>query len=84
MVSTDNGTSWGAEQRIEDDPGLSLHPDLAAVNENVHVVWRQDSGLDGPGIYYSRGEEVSAIYDGEGNRRILYSGLIQIHLIPKL
>ena len=61
MVSTDNGTSWGAEQRIEDDPGLSLHPD-------VHVVWRQDSGLDGPGIYYSRVEEVSAIYDGEGNQ----------------
>ena len=22
-----------------------------------HVVWRQDSGLDGRGIYYSRGDE---------------------------
>jgi hypothetical protein len=68
MISTDNGTSWGEEQRVEDDSGLSLYPDLAVANENVHLVWRQDSGMDGPGIYYSRWEEESAIYDGEGNQ----------------
>jgi hypothetical protein len=67
MLSTDNGGSWCNEQRIEDDPGLSLYPDLAVVNENVHVVWRQDSGMDGPGIYYSRWEEESATNDEEGN-----------------
>jgi hypothetical protein len=68
MLSTDNGTSWGNEQRIEDDPGLSLHPDIAVIDGIVHVVWRQDSGMDGRGIYYSRWEEESAIGDIEGNQ----------------
>lgn len=36
---------------------MSLAPDLAVVNETMHVVWRQDSGLDGRGIYYSRWDE---------------------------
>jgi hypothetical protein len=61
MLSEDNGTTWGEQQRVEDDPGMSLAPDLAVVNETVHVVWRQDSGLDGRGIYYSRRDEISEI-----------------------
>jgi hypothetical protein len=61
MLSEDNGTTWGEQQRIEDDPGMSLAPDLAVADETVHVVWRQDSGMDGRGIYYSRWDEVSEI-----------------------
>lgn len=61
MLSEDNGTTWGEQQRIEDDPGMSLAPDLAVVDETVHVVWRQDSGLDGRGIYYSRRDEILEI-----------------------
>jgi hypothetical protein len=61
MLSENNGGNWGEEERIEDDPGMSLAPDLAVVNETVHVVWRQDSGMDGRGIYYSRRDEVSQI-----------------------
>jgi len=68
MVSTDNGTSWGDEQRVEDDPRLSLYPDLTVVNEKVHVVWRQDSEMDGQGIYYSRWEDESAIGDTGRNQ----------------
>ena len=61
MLSEDNGTTWGEQQRIEDDPGMSLAPDLAVVGDNIHVVWREDSGMDGRGIYYSRWDEVSEI-----------------------
>ena len=61
MHSTDNGLTWEDEHRVEEDPGQSLNPDLAVVDETVHVVWRQDSGLDGPGLYYSRRDEVSEI-----------------------
>ena len=61
MRSTDNGLTWEDEQRVEEDPGQSLYPDLAVVDETVHIVWRQDSGLDGRGIYYSRWDEVSEI-----------------------
>ncbi len=61
MQSTDNGLTWEDEQRVEEDPGQSLNPSLAVVDETVHVVWRQDSGLAGPGLYYSRRDEVSEI-----------------------
>jgi hypothetical protein len=61
MLGEDNGNTWGEQERIEDDPGISLAPDLAVVGETVHVVWRQDSGLDGRGIYYSRRDDVSEI-----------------------
>ena len=61
MLSEDNGTTWGEQQRIEDDPGMSLAPDLAVADETVHVVWRQISGPDGSGIYYSRWDEISEI-----------------------
>ncbi len=62
MRSIDNGLTWEDEQQVEEDPGQSLNPDLSVVNEIVHVVWRQDSGLDGRGLYYSRWEdEVSQI-----------------------
>ena len=57
MRSTDNGLTWEDEHRVEDDPGQSLNPDLFVVDETVHVVWRQDSGLDGRGLYYSRWED---------------------------
>ena len=57
MHSTDNGLTWEDEQRVEDDPGQSLNPHLAVVDETVYVVWRQDSGLDGRGIYYSRRDD---------------------------
>ncbi len=57
MRSIDNGLTWEDEQRVEEDPGQSLNPDLAVADETVHVVWRQDSGLNGRGIYYSRTDE---------------------------
>jgi hypothetical protein len=68
MLSEDNGITWGNQQRVEDDPGMSLAPDLALSEENVHVVWRQDSGMDGPGIYYSRWENESAVWDNKANQ----------------
>jgi hypothetical protein len=55
MLSTNNGLSWEEEQRIEDDPGMSLTPDLAISGSNVHVVWDDRRPNDpGRGIYYSR------------------------------
>jgi len=68
MLSSDNGISWGPEQTVENDPGMSLSPDLAIGNENIHVVWRQDTGMNGRGIYYSRLEQESAIGDTEENQ----------------
>jgi hypothetical protein len=68
MMSSDNGISWGPEQTVENDPGMSLAPDLALSEENIHIVWRQDTGMDGRGIYYSRWEDESAIDDTEHNQ----------------
>jgi hypothetical protein len=69
MASYDNGITWGAEQRIDDDSVMSHTPDLAVTGDNVHVVW-DDRRLNDPGrgIYYSRWEDESAIYDREGNQ----------------
>jgi hypothetical protein len=61
--------SWGAEQRIDDDPVMSHTPDLAVTSGNIHVVWDDRRLYDpGRGIYYSRWEEESATYDEEGNQ----------------
>jgi hypothetical protein len=62
--STDNGLTWGEEQRVEDDPGSSEDPDLAVIGENIHLVWADFGQTSGSGIYYSRWEEgVGIDYD---------------------
>lgn len=69
MASYDNGTTWGTEQRVDDDPMESFTPDLCLSGDNIHVVWDENRPYDpGRGIYYSRWEEESAVGDTYGNQ----------------
>jgi hypothetical protein len=56
-ISTDNGISWGDDQRIEDDPGESRYPDIAVTQSNVHLVWNDFRDDPGYGVYYSRWDD---------------------------
>ncbi len=40
--STDRGASWGADERLTHDPGVSGYPSLAVSGTDVHVVWFDD------------------------------------------
>lgn len=50
-LSTNNGETWGDEERLSDAECSSYNPSVALSGENVHVVWEAYS--DGRyGIYY--------------------------------
>lgn len=51
--STDNGTTWGPDVRLTNNPARSVKPTLGVSGSNVHVVWedRRDGNDE---IYYKR------------------------------
>ena len=63
MLSTDNGISWGEEQRVDDDSSSSQFPDLAVVGENRYTVWSDRREDPGHGVYFSKWEEEVGIED---------------------
>jgi hypothetical protein len=40
--SSDNGSSWGPETRLTDDPNLQLFPSVAVSGQEVHLVWEDE------------------------------------------
>jgi hypothetical protein len=53
VLSSDNGYSWGPQERVEDDWGVSFNPDVAVTLGTVNVVW-DDRRTFWHGTYYSR------------------------------
>ncbi len=50
--STDNGTTWDAEQRLTDDNYMSRNPCVAVCSSNVYVAWASDTV--GRELYFQR------------------------------
>jgi len=51
--SLDNGTNWGTEIRLTDNPSESREPSIAVSGSYVHVVWHDDRDGNWE-IYYKR------------------------------
>jgi hypothetical protein len=51
--SIDNGTSWGADLRLTNNPSESREPSVAACDSIVHVVWHDDRDGNWE-VYYKR------------------------------
>jgi hypothetical protein len=52
--SSDGGTSWGADQRLTDNPANSQFPSVAVSGSLVHVVWWDARNWNNDEIYYKR------------------------------
>jgi len=65
MLSTDNGLSWGDEQRVDDDPDRSESPDIGVNGEDRFIVWSDRRYWPGPGIYFTRWEPEVLVDDEE-------------------
>jgi len=52
-LSTDGGTTWGADLRLTNNSAFSWMPCIAVSSSNVHVVW-QDNRDGNYEIYYKR------------------------------
>ncbi|MCK4655260.1 MAG: hypothetical protein KAU01_12530 [Candidatus Cloacimonetes bacterium] len=59
--SPDNGTNWGADIRLTDDPGWSWFPHIAVSGSNVHVVWYDDRDGNWE-IYYKRSTDAGTTW----------------------
>ena len=57
--SLDDGSSWGPDVRLTDNPSESREPSVAASGSYVHVVWHDDRDQNWE-IYYKRGATPSA------------------------
>jgi hypothetical protein len=67
MLSTDNGFTWGEEQRVDDDLARSESPDIAISGENRFIVWNDRRYDPGPGVYLCRWEPGVSIEDMDNN-----------------
>jgi len=67
MLSTDNGLSWGEEQRVDDDPARSEQSDIAVSGENRFIVWNDRRSDPGPGVYLSCWEPEVSIEEKNNN-----------------
>ena len=57
--SLDDGTNWGPDVRLTDNPSESREPSVAVSGTYVHVVWHDDRDQNWE-IYYKRGAMGSA------------------------
>lgn len=62
--STDNGTTWGNEVRITNDPQFSLNPSIAASGNTVVAVW-DDYRFNNAEIMYKRSTDGGNTWEGE-------------------
>ncbi len=60
--STDNGQTWGTDERLTNDGADSYYPSLAASGQNVHLVW-QDMRDANEEIYYKVSNDCGASWD---------------------
>jgi len=51
--STDDGTNWGADTRLTDEPQTSAYPSIATSGDNIHIVWFDGRDFNWE-IYYKR------------------------------
>jgi hypothetical protein len=66
MLSSDNGITWGEEQRVDDDPERSQTPAIGVSGENRFIVWGDHRlYVPGPGIYFSRWEPDVSVDESE-------------------
>ncbi len=56
--STNNGSTWGNDIRLTNNPSYSLYPSLSASGNYIHAVWEEyrDNGATGE-IYYKRSSD---------------------------
>jgi hypothetical protein len=68
--STDNGTTWGVDVNLSNEPNMSWYPSVAVSDSNVHVVW-QDYRDNNYEIYYKRSTDSGASWGTD--TRLTYS-----------
>ncbi len=62
--STDNGASWGADQRLTNNSAWSQSPSIGVAGANVHILW--DENRDGNGeVYYKRSTDNGQTWGGD-------------------
>jgi hypothetical protein len=63
-LSTDNGATWTADQRITNTPGNSDYPSVTLQDSFVHVVWMENDGGEWE-VYYVRSTDYGATWSEE-------------------
>ena len=64
--SGDNGTTFGSLENLSNTPGNSTDPEIALYNNNVYVVWSDDSTGNGD-IYFKRSGDNGTTFDSTNN-----------------
>jgi hypothetical protein len=64
--SVDNGTTFGSLENLSNTPGNSTDPKIALHNNNVYVVWSDDSTGNGD-IYFKRSVDNGTTFDSTNN-----------------
>src|ERR671915_609763 len=64
--SVDNGTTFGSLENLSNTPGNSTDPKIALDNNNVYVVWSDDSTGNGD-IYFKRSVDNGTTFDSTNN-----------------
>ena len=64
--SVDNGTTFGSVENLSNSPGNSTNPQIALYNNNLYVVWSDDSTGNGD-IYFKRSVDNGTIFDTVNN-----------------
>jgi hypothetical protein len=64
--SIDNGTTFGSLENLSNTPGNSTDPKIALYNNNVYVVWSDDSTGNGD-IYFKRSVDNGTTFDSTNN-----------------
>jgi hypothetical protein len=64
--SVDNGTTFGSVENLSNSPGNSTDPQIALYNNNLYVVWSDDSTGNGD-IYFKRSVDNGSTFDTVNN-----------------
>ena len=64
--SVDNGTTFGSLENLSNSPGNSTNPQIALYNNNLYVVWSDDSTGNGD-IYFKRSVDNGTTFDTVNN-----------------
>src|SRR5918999_4332816 len=64
--SVDNGTTFGSLENLSNTPGNSTDPKIGLHNNNVYVVWSDDSTGNGD-IYFKRSVDNGTTFDSTNN-----------------
>ena len=64
--SVDNGTTFQSVENLSNSPGNSTDPQIALYNNNLYVVWSDDSTGNGD-IYFKRSVDNGTTFDTVNN-----------------